>query len=119
MGALLEEVEAKPVQVLEERPVAARRAVTAAIFCEWYAPCDLGLAYPRDRGIAWPQPHVRTRLAGCGDGRHYFDADRRCAQCPHRHSPDMPIFGAETSRAGASCGPESGERTAWQKVRYQ
>jgi predicted MFS family arabinose efflux permease len=32
MGALLEEVEAKPVQVLEERPVAARRAVTVLFF---------------------------------------------------------------------------------------
>lgn len=32
MGALLEEVEAKPVQVLEGHPVAARRAVTALFF---------------------------------------------------------------------------------------
>src|SRR5258708_13756568 len=32
MGALLEEVEAKPVQVLEERPVAARRAVMVLFF---------------------------------------------------------------------------------------
>lgn len=32
MGALLEEVEAKPVQVLEGHPVAVRRAVTALFF---------------------------------------------------------------------------------------
>jgi hypothetical protein len=32
MEALLKEREARPVQVLEERPVAARRAVTALFF---------------------------------------------------------------------------------------
>jgi hypothetical protein len=68
MEALSKEPEARPVQVLEERPVAARRAVTALFFVN--APCDLGFAYPRHRGIAWPQPrNVRTRLAGCGSGR--------------------------------------------------